>query len=136
MDKYKKKAQEHFKSTGEWFPGCIMHHKDTTLKYNDIDRYNEWRIEDLCIMSLSEHTKLHKPTLGKHWNLKEDTKNKMRKPKTVEHRLNISKAAKGKKHNWKTKGSTGMNWFTNGANNVLCFECPDGYFKGRTTIKK
>ena len=37
----------------------VMHHKDTILKYTDIDRYIEWRIEDLVVLSRSEHMKVH-----------------------------------------------------------------------------
>lgn len=39
----------------EW----CLHHVDQKLKYEDIDRYNEWRIEDLVPMTTTEHMKLH-----------------------------------------------------------------------------
>lgn len=39
----------------EW----CLHHVDTTLKYTNPDRYNEWRVEDLQPMLKSEHTRLH-----------------------------------------------------------------------------
>ena len=37
----------------------MLHHKDTTLIDSDIERYIEWRIEDLQPMSKSEHMKYH-----------------------------------------------------------------------------
>ena len=48
-----------------------LHHKDQSLKYNDIDRYIEWRPEDLEVMTFIEHNKLHNqgennPMYGKH----------------------------------------------------------------------
>lgn len=79
----------------------------------------------------------------------------------AEWKSNISKAIKGKKKIWKdpeklskqrseiakrrgrklwginlipghkTRGSTGMHWWNNGIDNVLAFECPNGYHKGR-----
>lgn len=39
----------------EW----CLHHVDTTLKYTDPERYNEWRIEDLVPMTMADHTALH-----------------------------------------------------------------------------
>ena len=78
-----------------------------------------------------------------------------------EWKSNISKAIKGKKKVWKdpeklsaqrseiakkrgkrlwginlipghkTRGSSGMHWWTNGIDNVLALVCPDGYHKGR-----
>ena len=39
--------------------GLVLHHKDETLRHNDVERYIEWRPEDLEIMTLKEHTSLH-----------------------------------------------------------------------------
>jgi len=39
--------------------GYVLHHKDPTLKYRDPERYDEWRPEDLVMMSNSEHSRLH-----------------------------------------------------------------------------
>lgn len=36
----------------------------------------------------------------------------------------------------KTKGSTGMHWYTNGVENKLRYECPTGYVLGRITKKE
>lgn len=48
--------------------GYVLHHKDDTLMLTDVNRYIEWRPEDLVVMTLSEHSKLHN----------EETKQKMR----------------------------------------------------------
>ena len=53
------KAVAYFKSTGEWFEGCHLHHKDPSWKYKDKDRYNKWDPNDLIILSRVEHIKLH-----------------------------------------------------------------------------
>ena len=37
----------------------VLHHKDITLKTNDIDRYIQWNISDLQVMSRSDHQSLH-----------------------------------------------------------------------------
>ena len=39
----------------EW----CLHHIDESLKYTDIERYNEWRIEDLVPMRIKDHMSLH-----------------------------------------------------------------------------
>lgn len=39
--------------------GYVMHHKDETLKTENIERYIEWRLEDLEVMSKSEHIAYH-----------------------------------------------------------------------------
>lgn len=36
-----------------------LHHKDWTLKFIDPDRYKEWRVDDLEVMTISEHSKYH-----------------------------------------------------------------------------
>lgn len=51
--------------------GWVLHHKDVTLRHNDIERYIEWRPEDLVPMSRVEHNKLHftgngNPNYGKN----------------------------------------------------------------------
>jgi len=40
------------------FEWCL-HHVDTTLKFTDPQRYDEWRIEDLVPMRMSDHIALH-----------------------------------------------------------------------------
>ena len=53
------RAIEYFKESGEWFEGCVMHHIDESLKHTNVERYNEWRPEDLMILSRAEHNSLH-----------------------------------------------------------------------------
>ena len=100
--------------------GYVLHHKDDTLMLTDVNRYIEWRPEDLVVMTLSEHSKLHntglvrseetrekmskankgrQPWLGKHHS--EETKKKISKANkgkhlTEEQKKAISMARKGK----------------------------------------
>lgn len=39
--------------------GLALHHIDTTMKSRDPKRYNEWRPEDLMVMTVQEHRRLH-----------------------------------------------------------------------------
>lgn len=52
----------------EW----CLHHIDESLKYTDIDRYNEWRIEDLVPMRTEDHISLHHKNKSHNeaWNAK------------------------------------------------------------------
>lgn len=38
------------------------------------------------------------------------------------------------KHPGKTKGSSGRKWYTNGTENILSFDCPDGFWSGRAGL--
>lgn len=73
----------------EW----CLHHVDTTLKYTDRARYDEWRVEDLVPMLRTEHNKLHGELKhGSH--LSEETKRKISEaqkgvPKTEEQKEHI-----------------------------------------------
>jgi hypothetical protein len=40
------------------------------------------------------------------------------------------------KNKGELNGNYGKKWFTNGEDNVMAFECPEGYYKGRTLPKK
>ena len=77
--------------------GYVLHHKDDTLMLTNINRYIEWRPEDLVVMSLSEHSKLHNTGLVRS----EETREKMSKANkgkhlTEEQKKAISMARKGK----------------------------------------
>lgn len=83
--------------------GYVLHHKDDTLMLTDINRYIEWRPEDLVVMTLSEHSKLHNTGLVRS----EETREKMSKAKkgiqtwlgkhhSEETKNKLSKANKGK----------------------------------------
>ena len=54
-----KKAVQHFKELGEFEDGMVLHHIDFTMIYFDLDRYVEWKPEDLLPMTKSQHVKLH-----------------------------------------------------------------------------
>lgn len=59
-------ASSHLKAW-KWFEehgykqhkGLVLHHIDTTMKSRDPERYNEWRPEDLQVMTVQEHRRLH-----------------------------------------------------------------------------
>lgn len=40
-------------------PEMVLHHKDPTLKDRDPKRYLEWRVDDLEVMTVGDHTRLH-----------------------------------------------------------------------------
>ena len=69
--------------------GYVLHHKDITMRETNLERYIQWLPEDLVVMSLSEHSKLHNTGLVRS----EETREKM------------SKANKGKQ-NWLGKHHT------------------------------
>lgn len=78
----------------EW----CLHHKDPSLKTEDPERYNEWRVEDLVPMLRSEHTRLHQ--LGRK---KSPEERKARSQKLMGHfvseetRRKISESCRGRK---------------------------------------
>lgn len=78
----------------EW----CLHHKDPSLKTEDPERYNEWRVEDLVPMLRSEHTRLHQ--LGRK---KSPEERKARSQKLMGHsvseetRKKISESCRGRK---------------------------------------
>lgn len=87
--------------------GQVLHHKDVTLRANDPERYNQWRIEDLQVMTSREHMELHN-TLRRGTHRNEDTKNKIAESmkgntnkrgvkESEQARANKSKAFKGLK---------------------------------------
>ena len=66
-----KKARRHFGIENN--PEMVLHHIDPTLKTKDPERYREWRIDDLVVMTNAEHTRLH----SKGKTLSEETKNRI-----------------------------------------------------------
>lgn len=75
---YRRIAREHFFGKGGG-KGWCLHHKDETLRERDIDRYIQWRIEDLVPMTMCEHSHHHdignKHNLGHHCS--DETKRKI-----------------------------------------------------------
>lgn len=109
-------AWKHFYPEGNGNPkkGYVLHHVDTTLKKNDIERYILWRIEDLVMLTKAEHIKVHhkgkqvseetkrkigEASKGRHYHLSEETRHKMSEAKqghlvTEETRKKISESLK------------------------------------------
>ena len=71
-------AVKYFESTGE-LPKhrekyeYAIHHKDESLRHNDVERYIQWNIEDLEVVKFDDHTKEHHT--GKY--VSEETKQKL-----------------------------------------------------------
>lgn len=138
----------------EW----CLHHIDTTLRYRDKTRYDEWRIEDVIPMLRSEHSRIH----SRDRHCTEETKQKIRaanlgKRLSEEIRRKISETQKGRKipeeiikkrvetykknhpHRSKQKQlkspeERGKFWITNGIENKRIAEnaeIPSGWHRGR-----
>lgn len=88
--------------------GYVLHHIDTNLINNDVERYIQWNEEDLIILSKSEHSKLHAHLLHE------------------ENRANLSGIL---------NNATGKTWYTNGTENFFGNECPENFYKGKTQGK-
>jgi len=102
----KRVAWKHFYPEGKGKPkkGYVLHHVDTTLKDNNIERYIQWNVEDLVMMTKGEHNHLHHK--GKF--VSEETRQKMSisngganspnfgKHLPEEQRQKISKSLKGR----------------------------------------
>ena len=101
-------AWMHFYPEGNGKPkkGYNLHHKNPDWKHNDPERYILWLIEDLVMMTIAAHTRLHHK--GKHHS--EESKRKISESKkgkpnrhkghsqTEETKRKISEALKGKSH--------------------------------------
>lgn len=128
----------------------VLHHVDETLKKNDIKRYKEWRIEDLVMITSTEHHIIHSngnknPFYGKHHT--EDTKERLSgennpmygKKHTAESKKKMSEARKGTKfteeHKNKIaealKSHVGWHHWTNGVVSVCSVECPRRWLGSR-----
>ena len=144
---------------GHCKPGYVLHHKDPELRHKDIDRYLEWRPEDLVMMTKSDHVKLHMSLnpiklfgekngmFGKKWDdahlqyfsdIKRGESNPFfGKAFTEEQLLKISNGLKNSEKYKQAMAAhrgkkTGKRWFTNGVDdNIYAAECPDGYRPGR-----
>lgn len=61
-NKNNQKARRWFKRNG-FMPDSNktydLHHIDSSLRYNDVERYIQWNIEDLVCIEHSQHAKLH-----------------------------------------------------------------------------
>ena len=73
--------------------GFVLHHKNMNLKTEDIERYIEWNLKDLKVMTKQEHLSIHHTGL----RYSDETKEKMRQrklgvPKSPLHRQHLSEA--------------------------------------------
>ena len=46
----------------------VLHHKDTSLKENERERYDEWRIEDVIPLTWAEHNTVHHSETHENYN--------------------------------------------------------------------
>ena len=118
--------------------GWVLHHKDPTLRHTDINRYNEWRIEDVVPMTNEEHSRLHH--IGTHY--------KLGHKHSAESRAKMSASMKGRKA-WNkgispsdevrkkmSEADRGTHWWNNGFISKKCKECPEGFKAGRIYKRK
>lgn len=121
MSRYQNAAWRRARNFFNLQDGWVLHHKDENLKQTDLQRYKEWRVDDLVPMTRSEHAKLHRHGRfsgtpdGSGWDIKGD-KNPSKRPDV---KKKISDAHKG------------MHWYNNGIINRCTYECPDGFVKGK-----
>lgn len=104
--------------------------------------------EELIFLKCFDHNSLHHKGCN-HWKGRKHTEKSKRKiseshkgigkgvPKSEEHKRKIREANTGKFVPPETckkisESRIGRHWFTNGVENKFCYECPDGYWKGRT----
>ena len=85
--------------------------------------------EESCIKMSEAHK--GKPSCNKGKHFSDEAKNKMSeahkgKKRSEDDKRNISESLKGHKA-W----SKGRKWYNNGIKNVMAFECPEGFVKGR-----
>ena len=151
------------KALADNFKGWCVHHRlethnsdgerrpmdITRNELNALGMYYDRPPEELIFLTRSEHMSLHQK-----WNKRSaETRRKMSKPKSVEHKKNISEAMKGKPgpnkgkkfseetrnkmseaHKGKNIWSRGRHWYNNGKTNIRSKECPDGFTPGRLLI--
>lgn len=137
---------------GKCKPGWVLHHKDPSWKYTDIKRYDEWRIEDLIPMTVSEHMAYH--STNDNIMHKAKMKDLMTPEEYNRWRHNISNGQKGSKHNYpehraphsnKTKAkmsktrslnNRGKHWYNNGIKNTFAkFPLDDTWHLGRINAR-
>lgn len=113
-----------------------------------LDMYYNRPPEELIFLNCFDHNSLHHKGCN-HWKGRKHSENSKRKisesrkgigkgiPKSEEHKKKISESNMGKFVPPETckkisKSRVGRHWFTNGIENKFCYECPNGYWKGRT----
>ena len=114
------KAREYFGILDD--KNLVLHHIDPSWRHDDIERYIQWNIEDLVVMTRAEHTKLHRklnpidlsgennPMFGKKHSEESKEKNRqshLGKECSDETRERIKQAHLGKHYK---SGPTGKHW--------------------------
>ena len=137
-----KKAVEYFNLQKGW----VLHHKDENLKYTDIDRYIEWRPDDLLPMTKHDHMHLHQA--GKKNNFcayneahKEEIRERMREawrirklnPNSYCH-VHAGHVHTDEEIEAQRKAMTNRHWYNNGERCVFTYTCPVGFTKGRLKL--
>ena len=124
-DRNRRKAVKYFGLENEPKYSYALHHKDESLRTENVERYILWLPEDLEVMSYSEHTRHHHT--GLKWD--EESRNKMRGEKNPANlypeRNNFVK------NNPALTVIKGTHYYNDGAKEIRAFECPDGFVKGR-----
>lgn len=106
-----------------------------------LDMYYNRPADELIFLTKSEHKILH----NKGYLHSDETKKKIGdarrgKELSAEHKKKISNTLKGKSLSEETKNkmseaakikNIGRHWYNNGKENKFCYECPDGFTKGR-----
>ena len=143
-EKNRAKAKKYFNLPKGW----VLHHEDETLRHNNIERYIEWRTEDLIPMSNADHIRLHvKLAKSKRSKLMSDeAKQKISEAHkgkifSEEHKKKISESEKGKlvsdaSKEKMRKAHIGAHWYNNGIIETQCHICPNGFKQGRLKKKK
>lgn len=112
QNKNRKRAYEYFGLTIGNAQGLVLHHKDPDLMVNDIDRYNEWRPEDLVVLTRQEHAAIHHA--GK------------KRPGWVGKKISEARKGKKKQGHWYKNEATGVSVYI--LPNAII---PDGFVLGR-----
>lgn len=129
-DRNRRKAWKHFVEIGIIDKNAppytyAMHHKDETLRHNDIERYILWLFEDLEVEDYGKHTSHHHT--GLVWS--EESREKMRGEKNP---ANLYP----ERNNFVNNNPAlilikGTHYYNNGFIELRAKECPEGFVKGR-----
>ena len=132
---------------GEFKSRCYLAFQFIYGKYfsQDIEKLTEfdWEYIQKCHEEQRLLDSLSKKGVPKSESVKQKIGEANRgKKRSIETRTKISNSLKGKEP-WNkggkgtvTKGCLGQHWYTNGVNNILAFECPEGFQMGRVNVHK